>query len=314
MTNEISLDAELKSLTLTLSEHGEERVRSVFEGSHLRCTDEITTFSLEKVLDIQPVSNYGRGGARHYFIDSQSTAAELRRYKKFCDTRAACESSYQQAVMKFSFTYTGVRGSLCRLQTILENNQTRWIAHDALIDYLYIPIYDDPLFPGDMTTHCSMLVFFVRRNQVVLFDTMQGATHQGVARSVVGMIVAAGLAEPHRLHLIMPITKQQRGLTECGWCALIFARWWRYVATAETDAREVLDVNITDVDIVELARSILQQQEQCKQLSLYHDRLRRAFSVLEGRASNVPRPRKKPATTSATAAEGTLRCVDGKLR
>ena len=132
-----------------------------------------------------------------------------------------------------------------------------------------------------------MLVYLVRRDQLVLFDSIRTSQHHGLAQQVLSMLNAARLVVPGKTELRLPLTRQQNGATECGWCALIFARWWRSHAQAETNIEDVLNVRIDEADVSAFACDILRCQLQSKEVSLYADRLQRAFFPLRDRASNL---------------------------
>jgi len=291
---------ELQILTTKLSPESERILRDVVDGRYVRCVDEITTFALEKVFAIQSVSHYGQrdddASGGHYFIDSQSTTTELKRFERFARARDLCRDPAERASKTFEFTYTAVRSSLATLQNALRARNIRTIYEAPLLDALYFPLLDTPLFEGDQSTHCTMLIYIVRRQELVLFDSLAPSGHQKIARSIAAMLIATRLVEPQKLNLRLPIAPQQHGVTECGWCAIIFAVWWR-VATPETDVRDVINVTISHADIVGVARSILEKQAHCRAVASYADRLQRAFFVLSDRANLVQRTKQAKKTT-----------------
>jgi hypothetical protein len=264
-----------------LGEDDESVLRRMLNNSeHLQCNDTLMAFTLQHLFEIVPICLYGRPKTRHYFIHSQVVAAELKRFDRFCaDPETDTMNRFEQRERIFQFEPHNMRfSSLYTLQCALAGNCRRSdgqpgasLAYDTVIDSLYFPIY--------AANHCSILIFSVPRRVAMHLDSMRNELHRTLAMRLLKMLLAAKLLEKDKFRLDIPLTLQQYQDWECGWCALLYAQWWR-VGDAETDIRAVINVPVTREKILELVDELLEVQQRRKKLVLYGERLQRSFHVL----------------------------------
>lgn len=239
-------------------------------GDRRQCVDEVTAYALQFVCKIMPAWMYGREDARHLFIHPQSVSAELVRHQKYLEKIDALDR-FERANFPFAFEYNGETASLYALQKLLAEHKRTSLLSDPLVDSIYMPIY--------YGNHCSMLVLSLPRRIFVHFDSVRCQLHVERAQLIVNMFLAAKLFPPFMVGVMLPLAQTQSETWECGWCAILFANWWRE-AGAGANMEDVRRVLIGYPEVAALARKILEAHGKRAPLLQYSQRLELAFGIL----------------------------------
>lgn len=269
---------ELSNMCTTLLERAAGIVRAVAAGEGRQCVDEITAFGLQFGCDIAPAWMYGRPEARHLFVHSQSTSAEMNLYEQFCARLDACDASrFERPSTQFEFSANAERASFYTLRHLMLQETGRCtLLSDVNIESLYMPIYHG--------NHCSLLVYSVPRRVAFHLDSIRCRQHQDRAQRIVQMLVSAGLLQPFTFRLELPAARLQHEMWECGWCALLLARWWRS-SDATVALGDAHNVALDGDAVAALAALLLERNIRNVGLDLFSQRLERSFGALGSHAT-----------------------------
>lgn len=271
----------LNELTNFLTDDKEAVLANVIEKKARMCRDEITSFALSTVMDICPIWMYGSNQKTHFFIHPIAISTELKNYQKFLDAIDDVvdvdddDTNVQHALHKtsrrYEFSFNSDKASFVSLQSIMNLNGLSKLDFGTEIDSLYMPIYD--------SGHCSLLILSIPRRTFLFLDSLSNERHRKIAELIRRMFVSAEMLFPTAYRVYELLTKTQAEDWECGWCALLFARWWRN-ANQETAISEAKSISIRHSEISELAKNIMVQQQLRKQMSFYNDRLTRQYNAV----------------------------------
>lgn len=264
-------EKELQNITENLTPHLISIVTAVSNDKAKLCNDEIMAFTLQNECNIQPVWKFGTDQHRHFFIHSQSTASDLNSFENYL-TKLLEMDRYDRLDSVFNFRKFGERSSLFTLHELLKESRATSLENTPHIDSLYFPI--------NKSGHWSLLVISVPRRTALHLDSLYNAEHQELARSIMSMLTNAKLIMPLRFNLIMPRTTIQTSIWECGWCVMLFAKWFR-ATKIETDFSEVRKISLSSTEIVKIAKRILVRCESKDRLLSYSNRLSNAYDSLE---------------------------------
>lgn len=265
----------LNELINVLTEDQQYVVDKVFTKTPTMCRDEIATFALSTVLDIKPIWMYGTGDIKHFFIHPFVITEELKKYDEFINMKMATEQNDDDEVITsekdFDFTCNTELASFVTLKNVLMLNNISKLEFGSTIDSLYMPIY----WKG----HCSMLILSIPRRKFLHLDSIHNEEHRVVVMKIHRMFVMSNLMFHHGYRIDQVWTRVQSDLWECGWCALLFAEWWRNSLpdTTISDARAV-SLSLANLSI--LAKRILEQQRVRQMTLAYNDRLTRAYGAV----------------------------------
>jgi len=264
-------EKELQNITENLNQHLISIVTAVSENKAKLCNDEIMAFALQNVCNVQPVWKFGNEQHRHFFIHSQSTTSDLTAFDTYLSKLSEMDR-FDRIDSVFDFRKFGERSSLFTLHELMKESRVSSLENTPQIDSLYFPI--------NKSSHWSLLVISVPRRTALHLDSLYNAEHQDLARSIMSMLTNAKLIMPLRFTLIMPRTTMQTSIWECGWCVLLFAKWFRASKT-ETDFSDVRKILLSSNEIVKIAKKILLQCESKDRLLSYSNRLSNAYDSLE---------------------------------
>lgn len=271
MTSKLSLNGqnELSDLQEGLTEHLTGVVESVSKGRTKNCTDEIMSFCLLHVCKISRMWSLGQPGKRHFFVRSTSVTRELKRFNgEYREQLARCEDRFDLAQQVFRFSDQFEESPLFALQTQLQGKP---LGDCYIIDSLYVPIYAD--------SHFSLMIISVPRQRVIHLDSIGYSTHQEVVQNIISMFLAARILKSSQFAVRLAKTRVQKEDWECGWCALLFARWWRN-APLDADIDDAVKMPLTQENIQNLCLEILQENSKAAEIYNYAQRLENHYGAL----------------------------------
>jgi len=268
-------DPYLNDLINVLTEDQQYVVDKVFTKTPTMCRDEIAVFALNTVLDIKPIWMYGSSDIKHFYIHPFVITAELKKYQEFINSKLETvrddDDDEVTSEKDFDFSCNTELASFVTLKNVLMLNNISKLEFGSAIDSLYMPIY----WKG----HCSMLILSIPRRKFLHLDSIHNEEHRVVVEKIKSMFVMSNLMFHHGYRIDQVWTRVQSDLWECGWCALLFAEWWRN-SQPDTSISDARTVSLSQTNLSLLAKRILEQQIVREMTLAYNERLTRAYGAV----------------------------------
>lgn len=264
----------MNDLVNVLTEAQQTVVEKVASKSAAMCNDEISAFCLNTVLNIKPIWMYGSGNLSHFYIHPYAISAELKNYDDYSKRLAEHFDSVDDddnEVVEFDFVCTTERASFVTLKNCVTLNNIPKLDIGSVIDSLYMPIYSQG--------HCSLLILSIPRRKFMHLDSIHNEPHRVIVDKIKKMFVLSGLTTRFGYRIDQVWTRIQSEVWECGWCALLFAEWWRN-ALADASTNDARQISLSHHNISLLAKRILDQQKIRKMTQAYDARLTRAYEAI----------------------------------